>query len=173
MKLLRIALLLPVLVITAAGIRAQEPEPELPKIELFTGYAYLRGDSEHGRVNLNGWTISIEGNLNKNIALVADFDGLYRRDQNSHSFLFGPKFTARKGRLAPFVDVLAGGVREAEEGHVHYGFGMSLGGGLDYDVNRRISIRIAQLDYEYSRVENANHNNFRFATGLVIKFGSK
>ena len=50
---------------------------------------------------------------------------------------------------------------------------MSLGGGVDYEINRRFSIRIAQLDYEYSRVEELNHHSFRFATGVVIKFGAK
>lgn len=56
---------------------------------------------------------------------------------------------------------------------MHYGFGLTLGGGLDYDLNSRFSLRFAQLDYEYSRVEDLNHNNFRFATGVVIKFGRK
>ena len=159
--------------ICSTPVPAQESEPELAKIELFGGYAYLRADSEHGRVNLNGWTISVEGNLNRKFALVADFDGTYRREQNSHSALFGPKFTARRGRFAPFAHVLAGVVREGEEGQVNYGFGLTLGGGLDYDINSRFSVRFAQLDYEYSRVEDLNHNNFRFATGVVIKFGRR
>ena len=164
------------LIMVSAGsspAMAQDEEPELAKVELFAGYAYLRTDAEAGRTNLNGWTISVEGNLNRTVALVADFDGTYRSGQNSHSAQFGPKFTARPGRFAPFVHALAGVVREAEEGHANYGFGVTLGGGVDYDLNRRFSIRIAQLDYEYSRVEDLNHNNFRFATGMVIKFGRK
>jgi opacity protein-like surface antigen len=173
MKLILVAVLLSIVAITSTPVRAQEEEPELAKIELFTGYAYLRADSEHGRANLNGWTISVEGNLNRTVALVADFDGTYRSGQSSHSALFGPKVTARPRRFAPFVHALAGVVREAEEGHVHYGFGLGLGGGVDYDLNSRFSLRLAQLDYEYSRVDDLNHNNFRFATGVVIKFGRK
>ena len=74
--------LLLILFATAIAAIAQEPEPELAKIELFTGYAYLRTDSEHGRTNLKGWTVSVEGNVNRTVALVADFDGLYRRNQS-------------------------------------------------------------------------------------------
>jgi hypothetical protein len=173
MKLHLPAVFLLIIVIGAMPALAQETEPELAKIELFGGYAYLRATSEDERVGLHGWTISVEGNLNRTFALVADFDGTYRHEQSSHSALFGPKFTARPGRLAPFVHVLAGVVRESEEGSVHYGFGLALGGGLDYDLSSRFSLRIAQLDYEYSRVEERNHNNFRFAAGVVIKFGRK
>jgi opacity protein-like surface antigen len=173
MRLLTLTIPLWFILIGSTPTWAQEKEPELARIELFAGYAYLRADAENGRANLNGWTISLEGNLNRNVAVVADFDGTYRSGQNSHSALFGPKFTARPGRYAPFVHALAGVVREAEDGHVHYGFGLTLGGGLDYDFNSRSSLRIAQLDYEYSRVDDLNHNNFRFATGVVIKFGRK
>ena len=172
-RLLPLAVSLWIGVIGFTTVQAQEKEPELARVELFGGYAYLRADAEHGRANLNGWTISLEGNLNRKLALVADFDGTYRRGQSSHSALFGPKLTARSGRLAPFVHALAGVVREAEEGQVHYGFGLGLGGGLDYDLNSRLSLRFAQLDYEYSRVDDLNHNNFRFATGVVIKLGRK
>lgn len=114
--LLTLAISLMITFIGSTSVRAQEAESELAKIELFGGYAYLRADSEHGRANLNGWTISVEGDLNRSVALVADFDGTYRSGQNSHSALFGPKFTARPGRFAPFVHALAGVVREAEGG---------------------------------------------------------
>jgi hypothetical protein len=175
MKVLTVTILLSVMALASLNTSAQEPsaEAELAKIEVFGGYAFLRADGAHGRANLNGWTLSLEGNLNRKIALVADFDGTYGENQNSHSALFGPKFTARSEKLAPFVHTLAGIVREEEEGHAHYGFGLGLGGGLDYDLNRRFSIRVAQLDYEYSYVESSNHHNFRFATGIVIKFGRK
>jgi hypothetical protein len=177
MKILYLTVLVSMLAVSALPTPAQEPETEteaeLAKIELFAGYAYLRTDGAHGRANLNGWTLSVEGNLNRKIALVADFDGVYRRNQSSHSALFGPKFTARPGKFAPFVHTLAGVVRESAGLHAHYGFGLGLGGGLDYDINRRLSIRLAQLDYEYGRINGLNHHNFRFATGVVIKFGQK
>ena len=176
MKSLSITTLILILAMALPVSAQEEPETEteeLAKVEVFAGYAYLRADAEHGRANLNGWTISVEGNLNRNIALVADFDGTYRSNQSSHSALFGPKFTARTGKFAPFVHALAGVVREKEDGHTHYGPGLGLGGGLDYDINRRFSLRFAQVDYEYSRVDGLNHHNFRFATGIVIKFGRK
>jgi hypothetical protein len=42
-------------------VQAQEKEPALARVELFGGYADTRADAEHGRANLNGWTISLEG----------------------------------------------------------------------------------------------------------------
>jgi opacity protein-like surface antigen len=170
---MRLRLVLLLLTFASTVIPTRGQEPELAKIEIFGGYAYLHAAAEHGSPNLNGWTISVEGNLNRSTALVADFDGTYRSGRNSHSASFGPKLTARPERFAPFVHALAGVVRESEDGNVNYGFGLTLGGGLDYDLNRRFSIRIAQLDYEYGRVDDLNHNNFRFATGVVIKFGRK
>jgi hypothetical protein len=164
-------------VLLLAGAVPCAAQEEIAKVEVFGGYAYLRADSVEDRVNLHGWTISVEGNLNRWLAAVADFDGTYGSENDerisSHSFLFGPKFTARRERWAPFAHALFGVARELEEDEVEYGFGMALGGGVDYDVNRRISIRLAQLDYEYSRVEELNHHNFRFAAGVVLKFGKR
>jgi opacity protein-like surface antigen len=150
-------------------------QKEPAKVEVFGGYAYLRAHSSEGPVNLNGWTISLEKSVNRTLTLVADFDGTYGKVLgeriSSHSALFGPQFTARKKRVAPFVHALFGVVRELEAGEVQYGFGMTLGGGMDYDVNRRISFRLAQADYVYGRVDGSNNNDFRFATGVVLKFG--
>jgi opacity protein-like surface antigen len=168
--------------ILAASLLLVVPVPglaqEVAKVEVFGGYAYLRADSAEGRVNLHGWTLSVEGNLNRALAVVADFDGTYGdtesdEDISSHSFLFGPKFTARRGRWAPFAHVLFGWVRDAEAGQANWGFGMTMGGGVDYDINRRISIRVAQADYEFSHVDESNHHNFRFAAGVVVKFGKR
>jgi hypothetical protein len=156
----------------AAHAIAQE---EVAKVELFGGYSYIRADAPHGRLNLHGWSLSLERNLNRVVALIADFDGVYGsaldEDVSAYSALFGPKFTARTERLAPFAHTLFGVVRDAEAGHVNYGFGMAYGGGLDIDVNRRLSVRLAQADYEYSRVDGLNHHNFRFAAGVVLKWG--
>src|SRR5262245_24036099 len=84
MRLAALPILLSTFAVIAISVevQAQDTEPELARIELFAGYAYLRADSENGRANLNGWTLSVEGNLNRSLALVADFDGTYRRDQN-------------------------------------------------------------------------------------------
>jgi hypothetical protein len=48
---------------------------------------------------------------------------------------------------------------------------MTWGGGLDYEINRRLSLRLAQADYEYTLVNHLNHHNYRFVAGVVLKFG--
>ena len=160
------------LLVTTTPSAAQE---QVAKLEVFGGYAFIRADSSEGRVNLNGWTASPETHLNRTIALAADFDGAYGRVLGErisvHSAMLGPKFTARNKRLKPFAHALFGVVREAEAGDVQYGFGMTFGGGVDYDLNRRMSFRLAQTDYEYTRVNLLTHHNYRFAAGVVLKFG--
>ena len=158
-----------------AGAVSGFAQEQVARVEVFVGYAYIRADTSQRPVDLNGWTVSLEGNLNPVLALVADFDGAYGNQLDervsSHSALFGPRFMARPNWMEPFAHALFGVVRDLEAGDVQFGFGMTLGGGLDYDVNRRISLRLAQADYEHSRVSEFKHNNFRFAAGVVLKFG--
>ena len=163
------------LLLLFAGRIPTVAQDEIPSIEVFAGYAYLRTDASEGRVNLNGWNIALEKNLNRILGLTADFDGAYGSQLgeriSAHSVLFGPRLTARRTRVQLFTHALFGCVREAEARDVHYGFGMNLGGGLDYEVNRRISFRLAQADYQYNRVNVLSHHNILFAAGLVLKFG--
>jgi outer membrane protein OmpA-like peptidoglycan-associated protein len=52
-----------------------------------------------------------------------------------------------------------------------------LGGGLDFPINHRVSIRAAEVDYLMTRFgnfftkANANQNNFRYLGGLNFNFG--
>jgi hypothetical protein len=154
--------------VAVSGIAQEKPA----KVEVFGGYVYLNAGAADGRVNLNGGTLSLERNLNRSLAVAADFVSTFGRafgdTFNSHSAMFGPKFTARKERVARFAHTLVGVVREREDARVGYGFGMALGGGIDYDVNRRVSFRLVQGDYTYGRVNNRNHHNLRVAAGLVL-----
>lgn len=82
---------------------------ETPKAELFGGYSYAGGGS-------NGFDASIAVNVNNWLGLVGDVGGQYSTftDQGftekirSHSFLVGPRFSARQKRVVPFVHALFG-----------------------------------------------------------------
>lgn len=103
-------------------------------------------------------------------------------------------------RLEPFAHALFGfdrmsltagsftGLTTAASGSMtDSAFGMTLGGGIDYKLFSRVAIRLGQADYFYTNHDlnsfyggafgpglfsglATHENNFRFSTGIVIKF---
>jgi hypothetical protein len=54
-------------------------------------------------------------------------------------------------------------------------FAMAFGGGVDYRINHRLSLRPLQVDYLMTRfpegtTSNQTQNNLRASTGIVIHF---
>lgn len=157
---------------------------DVPKAEVFGGYSYLRFNPGGGTsFNNNGWNASLTGNLNKWLGFTGDFGGTYNGlatgvNSNLHTYMFGPKLTYRRDKIAPYVHVLFGG---AHSSLTAAGFGSSssnafsfaTGGGVDYKVKDRISLRLVQLDYLNTRFADAHQNNFRLSTGLVFNLGKK
>jgi hypothetical protein len=65
------------------------------------------------------------------------------------NYLAGPRYSRRYGKFVPYVKFMLGaGELEFpdEEGHGGY-FAMAPGGGLDYRLNRKVTLRL--VDYEY------------------------
>ena len=104
-----------------------------------------------------------------------------------YNYLFGPRFSFETGKVTPFVEGLFGIARTTVSASVSgisasassNGFGMALGGGLDYNASKRVSVRLVKFDYmlhhvSYSNADfgdvSENLNNFRIATGIVFKF---
>jgi hypothetical protein len=96
---------------------------ETPRVEVFTGYSYLRAtDSHFQRVNQNGWDFSVAANFSRSFSLVADLSNHYGTTPGvftpigaggrGFSFLFGPQASYRGfPKLTPFARVLFGGMR--------------------------------------------------------------
>ncbi|MCA1632766.1 MAG: porin family protein [Acidobacteria bacterium] len=158
-------------------------EVETPKAELFGGYSYA-GEATHG------WNVSVAGNVNRWLGLVADVSGQrtsLERDGVSerirtHSFLFGPRFSVRrKGRVTPFVHALFGAAhtdsRATESGlSFHFtdtSFASALGGGLDVRVSPRVAVRAFQAEYVRTQLFGGTQNKGRIAFGVVFRLGKK
>jgi len=47
---------------------------------------------------------------------------------------------------------------------------MALGGGIDAELTDRIHWRLIQMDYLLTQFGGGSQNNFRFSTGILIKF---
>jgi hypothetical protein len=152
---------------------------QTPKVEVSTGYSFLRlGGS--GGVSQHGGSISIAGNYNSVLGIVGDF-GVYHSSPfgaslNTYTFLFGPRFSIRRGKVTPFVQTLVGGAHlNASAGGSSAGitaFAMSVGGGVDLQLSQHIALR-PQVDYIALRSNGSTGNSGRASLGLVFRFGGR
>lgn len=138
---------------------------DAPKAEVFGGYQLLRFDG----MNINGFNASVAGNINNTLALVGDFGFAKKEGIKGYTFTGGPQLSYRADKFRVFGHVLVGGVRTYEE----TGFGMILGGGVDFKVAENISIRPVQLDLVEYKLFGSWDNGIRYSAGIVIGLGSK
>jgi opacity protein-like surface antigen len=118
-------------------------------------------------------------------------------DGNQATFLFGPRIAYRNSsRFTPFFDVQFGadrislscknstGTCASVAGTGTYtktAFAMTAGGGLDVKLSRKVSLRLFQAEYLYTRFgndchfagcnNNNNQNSFRLKSGVVFGWG--
>lgn len=163
----------------------------------------------------SGWEAQLQYNATHHLGIVADFSGNYGKffqasngsgvsgtpGTQSYSFLFGPEVHAHAGKLKPFVHALFGVNRLSSSSSTittpggtvtapsatDTAFAIALGGGLDYGLTHKLSLRLGQLDYLYTGHDFNNfgnnifgagtftgfpnhENNLRFSTGVVVRF---
>jgi opacity protein-like surface antigen/outer membrane protein OmpA-like peptidoglycan-associated protein len=182
-----------------------KPGTNYPHFEGFLGYSFVGFHVQGpGIYKLNGGSASLAYNLNNWFGLAADFGG-YKTDDcidgpycyppttlksQYHTildtYMFGPRFSYRRGRLTPYAQALFG---EAH-GTDFYGFSgtsssslaitavstnafaWAAGGGVDIRLNRHFSWRAIQTEYLMTRFSNYNathhENAVRVSTGLVF-----
>ncbi len=187
MKLRVVVSLLALVTIFGLSTSAQE----LPKIDAFVGYSYLRANpatSGIGGFNLNGGSASAAYNFRDWFSGVADFGGYQvgkinsvNVDNHVLTYMFGPRFTYHKSRkIAPFGQVLFGAARTGSgvfaTSNSRTSFASAFGAGVDWNVRDRFSIRPVQFDYllthfpEGTGGNNLTQNNLRVSTGIVFHF---
>lgn len=156
---------------------------QVPSGNVYFGYAYVRSPLVTTEsVNLNGWNGSLEGKFLPWIGLVADLGGYYgsqtkpgvaHLNGNVYSFLFGPRVSVGVGRFRPFAHALFGAGHTSSSGGGYSAsdtsFSDALGGGLDYKIIKGLAWR-GQFDALQTRFYGRDQNNFRFSTGIVIRF---
>jgi hypothetical protein len=157
--------------------------------DVFGGYSALRLDGDI----TNGGTVAVSWPLTLSLGLVVEggFErGLVRgEDLDEWAVLAGSVFTPWPAkRFSPFVHAKAGVVRSRRQVEV---FGVAigpggvcdggcpfstgpaaeLGGGLDFRLANRISLRLAQVDYRMARLDDTNEDRLRVSTGVVYRWG--
>ena len=157
--------------------KAQEV-PDVPRLEVFAGYSYMRFNSQPlgfaDTSNLNGWIGAISGNLTRDLGGIAEATGNYSPHLNVRAVLLGPQYIHARGKFTYSAHVLFGEARSFDS--VGTGAGstasaVAAGGGIDWAFRRRFDIRIVQADYLHTRLFQLSENNLQFSTGIVYRWG--
>jgi len=172
---------------------------DTPAVEVYGGYSYLRlnppSDIDSKSINMNGWNAGAAFNGNKYLGFVVNFSGNYgsmdmpdealSADFKIHTVMFGPKFTARKGKVTSFLQTLFGVARLTGTAADQYlnnqdivsenDFAMSVGGGVDVNLNNSFALRPVQIDYVAVKYGLTGDflKNFQYSAGIVLKLGKR
>jgi opacity protein-like surface antigen len=194
----RILLCLGTIAFAATTLLAQES----PKVEVFGGYSYLNADQEGfvDRQHFHGFDTNATFYINPHVGIEGDFAGQFQSDCLGVSsllgdsglpgvgchylqFMAGPKVAFKTGRLTSFGHVLFGGndvvistsVLDTTVSVSQTRWAMAAGGGVDWAISPRYSVRLGQADYlltNHSTEFGGTHqNNIRISAGIVFKFG--
>ena len=160
----------------AASKKAAPATPPAP--DVFLGYSYTKaGDASLNGIGLQG-TVPV-GDTFRVVIDVSGHDGTFAgADFDQIGLLAGGRWSPLRSRARPFADVLAGFVRTStsiESGDVNVkdsdsDFGVALGGGLDYGLTERWSVR----GLFHLRLISGEGNwdaDPRFAVGFVYRLG--
>lgn len=180
---------------------------DVPKMDIFAGYSFLRSqvggqvftftnDTPQKLQPIDGFNASVTENFNKWVGITEDLSGYYSdAGIKNHTLLVGPQLSFRQAHgITPFIHGLFGanyqtparqspiidqvvlappatGSNNTQSVIVsdsqlvpslrggHTSFAMAFGGGVDYNVNPRFSIRLIQADYF--------RNSFKFTQGFA------
>jgi hypothetical protein len=150
---------------------------ELGKYELSAGYRYLRFDSSAGPLSMHGLNLAMARRVTPSLSLVGDGGGYHTEGFRLATALAGVRYMPpRDSRMTGFAQLLIGAAHAnaAARGFpaYHESVAWMAGGGLDYRLNRRVSLRFAEVDYVQTRLGGRAQHNFRAGAGIAISFGN-
>jgi hypothetical protein len=148
--------------------------------DLAAGYEYVHFESAPFSANLSGIHTSVAYSLNEWFALESDVVAAFGGDvfssggQSRYVLFTGGgriRWNREPKRWSPWLHTLVGlthmNPQVAREGKT--GFALQAGGGVDYMINPRLSIR-ADADYVYTRLYSDSQNNYQVGVGFVLHF---
>jgi len=186
-----------VLICTRSGMAQSANNPPvaaaLHPIEVAFEFNYVHSNAPVagcGCFALLGGSVSGAYYYDPHFALVAEFSKLNNDnvDNTSHeltmtTYLFGGRFLFPIGRsrLVPYTQVLLGASNDSGTiAQVYPGgassysvFAATLGGGLDYKIRPKLTLRLAKMEYFVTTFPNRadNHqNNLRVTSGIALRF---
>jgi outer membrane immunogenic protein len=165
-----------------------------PSNEIALDYNYVHTNAPPagcGCFSMNGGSGSYAYHFGPQFAAVIEVGAVHASkidstglDLTLTSYLVGPRFYYRRphARFVPYGQVLLGAVRAtgglapANSGGASSStvFGSTLGGGVEFNMSRRITLRVAQVDYFVTTFNNKaddHQNNLRISAGAAYHFG--
>ena len=181
------------LAVSAPSLLLAQDSGSVEKVEVFGGYSWYRAGGSIPTAVVDGQTIpggtvpdfnkggsgQLIYNLNHWAGLAVDGSGHSNDFGRAYSITAGPQFSVRKSHFTGFVEVLLGvQVIDPKQLPSQSTGTLIAGGGIDYRVDRRFSLRLLQADYVNSYYNkftpSTTSNEFtgtRLQAGLVVNFG--
>jgi outer membrane immunogenic protein len=155
------------------------------KFEVGADYNYVRSNAPPGGCtcfSLNGGDASFAYHFDSAFAAVAEISSVHAgniagsgADLTLTSYLFGPRYHWHNHtKFTPFGHVLLGGAHAGTSlaGAGSDAFAAKIGGGVDYALTHRFSLR-PQANYyltHFANGVNDHQNNLQLGAGLVFHF---
>jgi hypothetical protein len=161
-------LLLGLLLMSATGAFGQAEGLTNPKVDvaLSSTLMHFGGASP---VNLMGVDLAGQYRWSNRLGFVGEFSAGYGAGSSARTLLFGPEISMRR-HFSPFGHILIGGAHLSQGASSSTSFASAIGGGVDLNVEGKISWRLAEFDYLPTYFHQGRQDNFRFGTGLVFRF---
>ncbi len=171
-----------VLALGLASPLAWAQDDEVPKWDIFAGYAWSEPGGNIAGTKIDelrfGWGATATYNVDKHWGISLDVGGNFGDNADVGTIMAGPRFSVRPddGKITPYAHALFGYHRLSPIGlRPDGGFGIAIGGGLDLKINKRFSWKIIEADYmwahhNFAPIDRPNLAGARIRTGLVIHF---
>jgi hypothetical protein len=160
--------LLALLLLSVTGAFGQEAGLTNPKVDLTVGSTFMHFGGASS-VNLMGIDLSGRYRWSNRLGFVGEFSASYGAGSSARTVLLGPEISFRR-HFSPFGHILIGGAHLSQGPSGSASFASAIGGGVDLNVEGKISWRLAEFDYLPTYFHQGRQDNFRFGTGLIFRF---
>jgi opacity protein-like surface antigen len=159
----------------------------LPLVEASAGYAFMR-DTTMEENFPTGWYFSAATNLTQWFGLTGEISGAHKEltdiapisvKANLYTFMAGPRFFIKRGRIVPFAEILAGAAHlrwkptEPDATVTDTKFALQPGGGVTVLVTQNVSVRGA-VDYRhivFTDADEFDEDNSQVRAIVGVAFG--
>jgi len=164
----------------SATLSVAQKEQEVYRWQVFTGFSYMRFDSQSigfaDQSNLFGGEVVGQYNITRRYSVFGDVSANFGHEIKLYNFMIGPQASYRRQNDTFFVRGLFGKDRDqvsSDGGKTS--IGLAWGGGVGYDrkFSSRFDLRVIQIDYINAHSYGATQKNVRVSTGLLFNFGGK
>jgi len=155
---------------------------QVSRWDVFGGASYLRFDSTPlgfaGNSNLTGWNAALAFNITDALSVAVDGSGHSGNQITAYNYMVAPQYSYRWERSRVFGQFLFGKaqntvniVQPTRGGFESVGMAYGGGGGFDWDLTSRFTLRAVQVDYLHTHTFGLTQGDIRASAGVVVHFG--